>query len=295
MPKSMTGYGRGENVLHDRRFVAEIKSVNHRYSDINIKLPRVLNPFEDKLRKKVAAQAARGKVDVYISFESFSKSDVKISLNEAVADAYVEQLNKAVARYGLKSGDSLSLIMSFPDVIQIDKSTDEAALEQMREGVESALDLALVKFVEMREAEGAALARDMIDKIERIFGLMRQVVARAPQVLEEYRARLKEKLDETLEGVGVDENRILAEAVIFADRCCVDEELTRLSSHLKQFGMILSGDDGAVGRKLDFLVQEINREINTIGSKSNDLEITQLVVELKAEAEKVREQVQNLE
>lgn len=295
MPRSMTGYGRGEAVLYDRRFVAEMKSVNHRYSDITIKLPRVLNPFEDRLRKKVALQAARGKVDVYISFESFSQSDIKISLNETVADAYVEQLNSAAARYGLKNDDSLSLIMSFPDVIQIDKSMDEAVLLQMHEGVEAALDLAVTQFVEMRETEGAALVRDMSAKIVCISGLVERVITRTPQVLEEYRGRLREKLEETLEGVGIDENRILAESVIFADRCCVDEELTRLSSHLKQFGKVLCGSAGAVGRKLDFLVQEINREINTIGSKSNDLEITQLVVELKTEAEKIREQVQNLE
>jgi len=290
----MTGYGRGETVLHERKFVAEIKSVNHKYSDIGVKLPRILNPFEDRFRKKIASQAARGKVDVYITFQSFSQSDVKISLNETVADAYVEQLDKAAGRYGLNRDDCLSLIMSFPDALQIDKTADDEALEQMREGVDHALDLAISAFTGMRETEGAELARDLSAKMARISGLVERVTARAPLVFEEYRARLTAKLNETLEGIGIDENRILAEVVLFADRSCVDEELTRLSSHLNQFGDII-GEPGAIGRKLDFLVQEINREINTVGSKSNDLEITQLVVELKAEAEKVREQVQNLE
>ena len=295
MPRSMTGYGRGEVVMHERRFVAEIKSVNHRYSDINIKLPRIFNPFEDKLRKKVALVALRGKVEVYVTFESFSQSDVKISLNEAIADAYVDQLNKAAQRYSLKNDDSLSLIMNFPDIIHIDKRADETAILEMREGAEAALDVAISMFARMREAEGRALTGDILEKITKISSLVEQVVERAPHVLAEYRARLREKLDEAIEGAGIDENRILAEAVIFSDRSCVDEELTRLSSHLKQFSEILCGNGGAVGRKLDFLVQEINREINTVGSKSNDLEMTRLVVDLKTEAEKIREQVQNLE
>ncbi len=295
MLKSMTGYGRGEFTLHNRKFVVEIKSVNHRYNDITIKLPRVLNPFEEKIRKQVSKFASRGKIDVYIQMETQSSDDIKIKLNRPLADAYVDRMRELNEIYQLNDKITIATILGCPDIIEVEKNIiDDEALLQIWECAEPALKNALSNFVAMREAEGESLKNDILVKNEVIKELTQKVSERAPSVVADYRARLRAKLEEVLENTSIDENKILAEAVVFADRTCVDEELTRLSSHLKQLDDILNEND-AIGRKLDFLVQEMNREVNTIGSKSNDIEITQLVVSLKSEVEKIREQVQNIE
>ena len=304
MPRSMTGFGRGECVRYDRRFKVEIKAVNHRYSDITIKLPRFLNFFEDRLRKRLSRDIARGKVDVWVNFESFTQKDVAVNVNEAFADAYMHAMVALMRRYNwgnnVPISHGLELLARNPDVITFDKfetaiSTSETQAE-MWETLEEALEGALLQFNAMREAEGAALANDIDEKHLRIQDILMQLTARVPIATKEHAAKLKERVTEMLANLGhqLDEGRFLTEIALLVDRSTVDEELTRLDSHLSQMATILK-ESGAIGRKLDFLVQELNREANTIGSKSTDVELAQLVVELKSEVEKIREQVQNIE
>ncbi len=290
--RSMTGYGRGEHIAEDRKFTIELKSVNHRYNDINIKLPRSLASLEDKIKKQIMKQVFRGKTDVYISFETFALDDVAVKLNETLARAYVEKLKFLQESLDLEQGNILELAAKFPDVITVEKpQKDEAVIWA---ALLPALEEAVTRFVAMREMEGEALKRDILGKGVRILELVQIVKARSPLVVEEYREKLTHRLKELLDGVDVDPQRIATEVAIFADRGCVDEEITRLESHLVQLAHILE-KGGQVGRKLDFLVQEMNRESNTIASKANDIQIVQATIELKSEIEKIREQIQNLE
>lgn len=295
--KSMTGYGRGDSILYDRKFTVEIKSVNHRYNDISIKLPRVLNAFEDKIKSRLASEISRGKTDVYIHLESFSAADIKISINKPLADAYADAVVQLRDRYSLQDDLALSLLAKFPDIINVEKlGNDEENMSQLWEALQYALSDAVTQFMSMRALEGAKLKEDILVKRETVLALAHKVKQRAPLVAKEYAERLKAKVEEALGigGVNYDEIRLIQEITIFSDKSCIDEELTRLESHLAQLLEIVSEED-AVGKKLDFLVQEINREINTIGSKSNDIEITKTVVQMKSEVEKIREQVQNIE
>ena len=304
MPQSMTGFGRGEATRENRRLKVEIKAVNHRYSDIIIKLPRFLNPFEDRLRKRLSQDITRGKVDVWVNIESFAQDDITVKINEPFADAYMTALKTLSTRY--RWGDTvpaalgLELLAKNPDVISFDKY--EAAMQeddtqtQIWETLMEALENALAGFNAMRKAEGAALTNDICEKVQRIKSLITSITARLPIALEEQAAKTRERIAEMLENLGhkLDEGRFLTEIAILADRSAIDEELARLDSHLSQLATILQ-EPAAVGRKLDFLVQELNREANTIGSKSQDAELAKLVVELKSEIEKIREQVQNIE
>ena len=295
MIRSMTGYGRGGRVMFDRKITVEIKSVNHRYNDLSIKMPRILNPFEDDIRKLFAKTITRGKVDVYINVDSFSSDDVIISLNKPLADAYAEKLKEIKQLYNTYDDVSLSLISRFPDIVSIEKNDEsEKASEEIYETLFCALDDAVVMFNEMRAREGAALEADLLQKISCLSETAAKVQKRSPGVVAEYREKLLARMTEVLADTNIDETRILTEAAIFADKSCIDEELTRLSIHLSQFREIIK-EGGAVGKKLDFLIQEINREINTTGSKSNDIAITKHVIEMKSESEKIREQVQNIE
>jgi len=293
--QSMTGYGKGECTLYSRKFSVEIKSVNHRYNDITIKLPRVMNPFEEKMRGILTSSISRGKTDVYVNYETFSHDDIKVTLNEALADAYMERLTALDERYALNDMPTLQLIAKFPDVLSVERNadTDETAV-QMWETLEEALHIAVERFVDMRTREGLALKADILKKHEQLSSLITSIAERAPLVAKEYRERLQTRVQEALGDTNIDEARLILEVTMFADRSCIDEEITRLSSHLSQLAIFLEERE-PVGRKLDFLVQEMNREINTIGSKSNDLDITKLVVEAKSELEKIREQVQNIE
>ena len=304
VPKSMTGFGRGECIRYDRRFKMEIKAVNHRYNDITIKLPRFLNPFEDRIRKRLSRDIARGKVDVWVHFESFTQKDVAVNINEAFADAYVDAMNKLMNRYNwgeaVPAEYGMGILARNTDIITFDKfeaavNADDTQAE-FWETLNEAMENALAQFNAMREAEGAALARDISEKAERIKGLLGQLTARVPIALEEHIAKLRERVTDMLENLGhqLEESRFITEIALLADRGTVDEEITRLDSHLSQLATMLT-EPGAIGRKLDFLVQELNREANTIGSKSADVELARLVVELKSEVEKIREQVQNLE
>lgn len=292
--RSMTGYGRGECSLDNRRFVVEIKAVNHRYNDINIKLPRVMFPYEDKIKKLLQKEIFRGKVDVYVTFETFSKDDIKVKYNETLVASYYDALNQIKAKYCPEDKINISLLSKFPDVLSVENEIDTASEESsVFKGLASAVNDALVSFIKMRSIEGENLKCDILKKLEGINETVTKIEKRAPFVAEDYKARLVNKLNE-LEEVKADEARILTEVTIFADKACIDEEITRLFSHIKQMKLILE-ESVPVGRKLDFLVQEMNREVNTIGSKSNDIEITSYIVDAKSEIEKIREQIQNIE
>ena len=290
--RSMTGYGRGEHMAEERKFTVEMKSVNHRYNDMTIKLPRSLASLEDKIKKRIMRDVFRGKTDVYISFETFSAADVDVKLNEALAAAYIEKLNLMEEKFDLVGGNKLELAAKFPDVITVEKAQQEEAV--IWEALAPALDEAVEKFVAMRTVEGENLKKDILLKGERIKTLVAEVKKRSPLVVVEYQEKLNNRLKDLLGGVDVDPQRIATEVAIFADRGCVDEEVTRLESHLVQLKDILEGG-GQVGRKLDFLIQEMNRESNTIASKANDIQIVKATIELKSEIEKIREQIQNLE
>lgn len=292
MVKSMTGYGRGERTLHDRTITVELRSVNNRYLDCNVKMPRIYLFAEEALKSCVQAHITRGKVDVFVSVDSQQQDQCAVTLNRSVAMGYHAALCELRDTLQLKDDISVSLMSRFPEMFRVEKPEED--LEQAAEDIKETLELALADFDAMREREGARMEADLrshASEIERLTGL---VEVRSPQTVAEYRARLQSKMSEILANTQLDESRILTEAAIFADKVAVDEETVRLRSHLAQLDHMLK-QGGPVGRKLDFLIQEFNREANTIGSKGNDIEIARYVVDLKAEIEKIREQVQNIE
>lgn len=292
--KSMTGYGRGECTMYNRKFVVEIKAVNHRYNDITIKMPRTMLLFEDAIKKVIGAKVFRGKIDVYVNFESYSEDDVNITVNENLAKGYVAVLNDLKSKFNIDDKITLDLVAKFPDLITVDKGiTSEEAGNEIYECLMNAVNEAVCGFVEMRTREGETLKANILEKLETIHNSVNRINERAPEVAKDYRKRLEDKLKE-LDEIQADESRILTEVLIFSDKACIDEEITRLYSHIEQMKSIVM-EEVPVGRKLDFLVQEMNREVNTIGSKSNDLEITNIIVDTKSEIEKIREQIQNIE
>jgi uncharacterized protein (TIGR00255 family) len=304
MIKSMTGFGRGECTRDSRRFKVEIKSVNHRFSDFTVKLPRFLNPFEDRIRARLAQTIVRGKVDVWISFESYTQDDVTISVNEVFADAYMKALDKLAERYTggeLPPASALDILSRTPDVIVLDRYesalSGEKAQDAMWSVLSSSLEDALTNYDNMRKTEGDALAADVREKHTQVCALLVKIKSASGEAVEASAERLRLRLADLIAKIGQqrpDDGRILTEIAILADKNDINEEITRLDSHMKQLGVMLKEKD-AVGRKMDFLVQEMNREANTIGSKSADVQLTQLVVELKSLIEKIREQVQNIE
>lgn len=292
MVKSMTGFGRGEFSQDGREFTVEIKTVNHRYSDIFVKMPRQIAFLEDRVRVQVGKAISRGKIDVFITYFNYSGDSKYVTFDEALAKTYISSVEALRDRYGLKDDISVSLISRFPDVLKVEQNEeDEEAVWSM---LRIAVDNALSSLVTMRENEGEGLKRILLERADYIEGVIAGISKRAPEVPKDYKLKLEARIKELLQQQAADESRIAAEVAIFADRCCIDEELVRLASHIGQMREALSMNQ-PVGRKLDFLVQEMNREINTIGSKANDLSITKNVVEIKSEIEKVREQVQNIE
>jgi len=288
----MTGYGRGEYMANECHFVVEIKSVNHRYNDISIKLPRFMNGMEDAIRKRIMKEIARGKTDVYITFETFSVDNVIVKVNEPLAMAYIEKLHELEQKFDVSSQNTLDLVARFADVITVEKT--EGQEDILWKILLPALEQAISKFVEMREKEGTALVNDILNKREQIQKMLETIKQRCPFVVNEYKEKLQNRIKELLSTVEIDEQRIAMETALFADRSCIDEEVTRLESHIVQLKDILQ-KGGQIGRKLDFLVQEMNREVNTIASKANDIEITGVTIEMKSEIEKIREQIQNIE
>ncbi len=293
MVRSMTGFGRGTFSDSGKEFTVEIKSVNHRYIDFYIKLPRQIAFLEERVREIVSKNIYRGKVDIFISFEDRSEDSKSVTLDEALADAYIQAINKLKAKYNLADDISVSLVSRLPDVLRIEKNEDDE--EQLWIVLKNAIEVAISSLIHMREKEGNELRESLMQKADNMQDIIKHIYERSPGVVSEYKLKLENRIKDLMNQQTIDENRIAMEVAIFADRCSIDEELVRLGSHLSQLRDILSIQQQAIGRKLDFLVQEINREINTIGSKSNDIIITKSVLELKSETEKIREQIQNIE
>jgi len=303
MAKSMTGFGLGECFRFNRRFKVEMKSVNHRFSDFTIKLPRFLNPFEDKIRRRLSEFVVRGKVDVWISFESFTPKDMTVQVNHVYADAYMDALNTLALKLNLGQVPpemALEMLSKVPDIILFDRYESALESEQVREemweALEEALDQALASFNGMRTTEGAALEKDIWEHHAKAVSLIAGIRKQLPLSVDAQAHRLRERLNDLAGRLGgkPDEEKLLTEIAHLTDKGDISEELTRMDSHFEQLSGMISEKE-ATGRKMDFLVQEMNREANTIGSKSNDIELTKNVVELKSVIEKIREQVQNIE
>ena len=288
----MTGYGRAVETVNGREFTVEMRSVNNRYLDCSVRLPRILSFGEDAVKQAVKNTISRGKVDVYISVRSEAGDEIKVSLNQTVLEGYLEAMCQMTREYGVKDDITVSALSRMPDVFMLDKpQVDE---EQLLKDMLSVLQKAVKNYDAMRTAEGAAMAQDLLSRGKTILSIVKQVEKGSVQTVADYRTRLENKLREVLENTAIDESRILTEAAIFADKVAVDEETVRLRSHLQQMEHMLA-EGGAIGRKLDFLLQEMNREANTIGSKCSDVNLARMVVEIKAELEKIREQTQNIE
>ena len=292
MIKSMTGFGRCEVVENSRKFAVEIKSVNHRYLDVNIKMPKSLNFFESAIRAELKNYISRGKVDVFISYEDFSEKTSTVHYNREVAEEYLKYLRQMAQDFGLEDDIRVSMLSRFPDVfIMEENGTDEEALwKELQKAVKGAAKM----FVDSRIAEGANLCSDRMEKRNGMKQWVDFISGRSPAIVQEYRRRLEEKVRELLEDAHVDEGRLVTEVTIYADKVCVDEEIVRLRSHIETTENTLR-EGGAIGRKLDFIAQEMNREANTILSKANDLETSNVAIDLKTEIEKIREQIQNIE
>ena len=292
MVKSMTGYGRAEESVNGCTITVELRSVNNRYLDCNVRIPRLYLFAEDAIKARVQNTISRGKVDVFVTLDNAGADKVQVSVNKPVADGYYAALKSLAEEYHLSDDISVSLLSRFPEVLLAEKAEED--VEQMAKDICSVLDRALADFDQMRTREGERLRDDILSRAETIEAKVALVEERSPQTVSEYRARLEAKMNEVLANTQLDPARILTEAAIFADKIAVDEETVRLRSHIGQLREMLA-KGGAIGRKLDFLIQEFNREANTIGSKCSDVEMARLVVEIKGEIEKIREQVQNIE
>ncbi len=292
MVKSMTGYGRAVETINGREFTVEVRSVNNRYLDCTVKLPRSLSFAEDTVKQAVKNIVSRGKVDVFITLRSEDAADVKVTLNKPMVEGYLAAMAQMAETYKINNNVSTAVLSRMPDVFTVEKP--EVDEEQLLADLMTVADQALRNYDAMRATEGKALEKDLRTRGDTILNLVSQVEAGSAQTVADYRLRLENKLKEVLANTAIDESRILTEAAIFADKVAVDEETVRLRSHLAQMNQMLTAG-GAIGRKLDFLLQEMNRESNTIGSKCSDVRLARIVVDMKAELEKIREQTQNIE
>lgn len=290
----MTGFGRGEFLDSDHRIIVEIKAVNHRYNDIVIRMPKNLGSLEDKIRRRVANTLLRGRIDIFITMEEYSQKKRMVRVDKELAIAYHNALRDLAALFSVPLSGNIHQLAKYPDVVRVEDAAEDTA--QLWPKLETAVEIAVDHLMTMRLAEGASIFQDLSARLDKLTGCIQQIEARAPQVLVEYREKLLARLQDLLAAVNAepDESRLFQEAALFADRSNFTEELVRLSSHLDQFRSALAADE-AVGRKLDFIIQEINRETNTIASKANDFTVANIVVEIKSEIEKVREQIQNIE
>ena len=288
----MTGYGRAVQTIDGREITVELRSVNNRYLDCTVKLPRMFSFAEDGVKSRVKAAVSRGKVDVYIGVNTAQAADVQVAVNRPVLEGYLAALRQIEADYGVRDDVTVMSLSRLPDVFSVEKTEEDE--QKLTQDILSVADEAIARYNAMRETEGAALEADLRSRAQTILERVAIVERRSPETVAEYRERLRQKMQEVLQNTAIDEGRILQEAAIYADRIAVDEETVRLRSHLAQLGDMLT-KGGAIGRKLDFLLQELNRETNTIGSKCNDLELSNVVVDMKAELEKIREQTQNIE
>ncbi len=292
MVRSMTGFGRGEATVDGRDIVVEIKSVNHRYFEFNCRTTRGYSFLEEKLKSYIKDSVKRGKIDVYVSLTQKEDTESVVKINESLAQGYINALKELSQEYGIKDDISVSTVSAYSDIFQVRKAPEDE--EEVWNAVKPVLDSALKNFISMRETEGEKMKADVMDRAERILSIVSEIELRSPERVKEYEARLKEKIQELLGSAEYDEQRIITEVAIFGDKVAVDEETVRLRSHFDQLKVLMNGD-GEVGRKLDFIIQEMNREANTIGSKANDSDLAHKVVDIKAEIEKIREQIQNLE
>lgn len=292
MVKSMTGFGRCEVSEGDRKMTVEMKSVNHRYLDVSIKMPKKLNFFESAIRSLLKTYLQRGKVDLFITCEDLSEAKGALRYNRELAAEYLKYLNQMAEEFGLENDVKASALSRYPEVLVMEEAQDNE--EELWKLLEQALKGACVQMVETRSKEGENLKKDLIDKLDEMLEHVAFIEERAPQIVAEYRKKLEDKVQELLADAQIEESRLAAEVTIFADKICVDEELVRLRSHIEHTKAVLQEKD-SVGRKLDFIAQEMNREANTILSKANDLEVSNRAIELKTGIEKVREQIQNIE
>ncbi len=292
MVKSMTGYGRFEGIFGNKKVLAEIKSVNHRYADYNIRVPRHYGFLEEKVRRFVSGYLCRGKIEIYLCVESYGEAEKQVVLNKPLAAGYIEAMSALRDEFSLVDDISVSTVARYSDIFSTERKEEDA--EQIWQTVRMALQPAVQQFSAMREREGARLYEDLRTRRQTLATMVDAIEARSPECVAEYCHKLEARLKDMLEGVNIDEARLLTETAIFADKIAVAEETVRLRSHFSELDTILAAPEPA-GRKLDFLIQEINREINTIGSKANDLALSKIVVDFKAELEKMREQVQNIE
>lgn len=292
MIKSMTGYGKSEQTIDSLNVTVEIKSVNHRYFEFSARVPREYGFLEEKLKKYCNSLITRGKVECYVSVEDLEEREMEVNVNETLAAGYVEALKELSERFGLKDDISAVTLSRYPDVITLHKASEDE--ERIWNAVKTVAETAVSKFIEMRETEGSKLRGDILSRADYIIECVEFIEGRSPETVREYNEKLKQRMKELLGDAAVDEQRLLNEAAIYADKIAVDEETVRLRSHISQLREFMNSSE-AIGRKLDFLVQEINREANTIGSKAQDVDIAKKVIAIKAEVEKIREQVQNIE
>ena len=293
MIKSMTGFGRCEVSEGDRKFTVEMKGVNHRYLDANIRMPKKLNFFDSAIRTVLKQYVTRGKVDIFITYEDLTENQVALKYNESLAKEYLDAFKKMEETFGLENDIRVSTVSRCPEVLTMEEpSADE---DELWKGLKKALEGALKQFVETRGIEGENLKNDIIAKLDGMSEKVACIEVRSPEIVAEYRAKLEEKVKELLADTQMDEGRIAAEVVIFADKICTDEEVVRLKSHIAHMKETFATEENGIGRKLDFIAQEMNREANTILSKANDIEVSNYAIDLKTEIEKVREQIQNIE
>lgn len=292
MIKSMTGFGRCETTKGERKFTVELKGVNHRYLDANIRMPKKLNFFEAGIRTLLKQYAQRGKIDIFITYEDTSQGQVSLKYNETLAEEYLQYFQKMSETFSLENDVRVSTLARYPEILSMEEQPLNE--DELWEELQAALKGAFQQFAETRAVEGENLKKDMLFKLQNMLVLVTQIEERSPQILDSYRNRLEDKMKEILEDTQIEESRIASEVILFADKLCTDEEVVRLRSHILHMQDTLLSEEG-MGRKLDFIAQEMNREANTILSKANDLEISNYAIELKTEIEKVREQIQNIE
>lgn len=290
MIRSMTGYGRGKYEIDSREYIVEIKSVNNRYCDVSVKLPRNISYLEEKIKKEITSKVSRGKIDVFITFYNNSTKGKSIKFNRELAGIYINELKELAKENGIKDEIQVTDISKFPDVMTVENEEDE---ELIWNELKNPLEEAINNFIMMKETEGKKIYEDLTNRINDIQEKVSIISKNSTRLIKEYIVKLEERIKELLNTEKVDENRLAMETVIYADKCSVEEEITRLNSHISQFKELIK--ENVIGKKLDFLIQEMNRETNTIGSKSSSIEITNLVVEIKTQIEDIREQIQNIE
>ena len=292
MIKSMTGFGRCEVQKDSRKFTVELKSVNHRYLDVNIRMPKKLNFFETAIRTLLKSYANRGKVDIFITYEDLSQTQVSVKYNAALAAEYLKYLRQMEEEFGLENDVRISTLSRYPEVFTMEEQSEDE--EELWNGLKEALEGAFTQFVQTRQTEGENLKKDILSKLDILMEQIGFIEERSPQIVAGYRAKLEDKMKELLADTQIEESRIAAEVILFADKICTDEEVVRLKSHIRHMRDTLEEKD-EIGRKLDFIAQEMNREANTILSKANDIDVSDRAIRLKTEIEKIREQIQNIE